>query len=99
MYILDVALASFWHLARHWRQGEATKLDMSCEAGSLNMQLDAKLGLPDLLHFHPPSAPPCKRKYSSQMPQQERRRHTAKTNVEGTKSTQNLSSEDIAPSK
>ena len=31
---LDVALASFWQLARHWQQGEDTKLQMSCEAGT-----------------------------------------------------------------
>ena len=38
---LDVALASFWQLARHWKQGEAAVLDMSCEAGSLNIQHSA----------------------------------------------------------
>ena len=79
---LDVALASFWQLARHWQQGEATKLDVYCEAGSLNIQLDDKLGHPDLLHFHPPSAPPCKRKFRSQLRLQEHRCHAAKTNVE-----------------
>ena len=36
---LDVDLASFWHLARHWQQGEAANLEMSCEAGSLSLQL------------------------------------------------------------
>ena len=43
---LDMALASFWQLARHWQQGEAAKLEMSCEAGSLNIQLNPKLGHP-----------------------------------------------------
>ena len=43
---LDVALASLWHLARHWQQGEAAKLEMSGEAGSLNIQLNPKLGHP-----------------------------------------------------
>ena len=43
---LDMALASFWHLARHWQQGEAAQLEMSCEAGSLNIQLNPKLGHP-----------------------------------------------------
>ena len=62
---LDVALASFWQLARHWQQGEAAKLEMSCEAGSLNIQLNAKFGHPDLLQFHHPSAPPCKKKSPS----------------------------------
>ena len=69
---------------------------MSCEAGSLNIQLNAKLRHPDLPHFHHPSAPPCKRKSPSQFCLQERRRHAAKTNVEKAKSTQNLSA---APSK
>ena len=60
MYSPDVALASFWQLTRHWQQGEIAKLEMSCEAGSLNIQLNAKIGHPDLLHFHHPSVPPCK---------------------------------------
>ena len=62
------------------------------------MQLNAKLGQPDLLHFHHPSAPPCKRKSSSQLRWQKRRRHAAKTYIEEAKSTQNLCAEDIAPS-
>ena len=37
----DVTLASFWHLASHWQQGESEKLEISCEAGSLNIQLNA----------------------------------------------------------
>ena len=99
MFNLDVALASFWQLARHWKHGEAAALDMSCEAGSHNIQQNAKLGHPDLLHFHNPSAHPCKTKYPSQLCQQERRRHAAKTNVEDAKSTRNLSTEDISPRK
>ena len=51
---LNVALASFWQLTRHLKQGQAAKLEMSCDAGSLNIQLNAKLG-----HSF---APPCKRK-------------------------------------
>ena len=57
---LDVALASFWQLARHWPQGEAAKLKMSCEAESLNIQLNANLRHSDLLHFHYPYSPPLK---------------------------------------
>ena len=94
-----MALSSFWQLARHWQQGEAAKLDMSCEAGSLNIQQNAKLGHPDLLHFHNPSAHPCKTKSPSQLCQQERRRHAAKTNVEEAKLTQKCYADDIAPSK
>ena len=52
-------------------------LEMSCEAGSLNIQLIAKLGHPDLLSFHHHYAPPCKRKSPSQLRQQDRRRHAA----------------------
>ena len=97
MFNLYMALASFWQLARHWKQGEAAALDMSCEAGSLNIQQNAKLGHPDLLHFHHPSAPPCKGKSPSQLRQQERRRPAAKTNVEEAKLTQNFNADDIAP--
>ena len=99
MSYLDAALGSFWQLTRHCQQDENEKLEMSCESGSLNIQLNAKLGHPDLLPFHHASAPPCKWKSSSQLRRQERRRHAAKTNVEEAKSTQNLSAEDIAPSK
>ena len=99
MSYFDVALASFWQLARHRQQCEAAKLETSCEAGSLHIQLNAKLGHPDLLHFHHPSAPPCTRKSPSQLRRQERRRHVAKTNVDIAKSTQNLSAKDIAPNK
>ena len=50
-----MALASLWHLARHWQQGEAAKLEMSGEAGSLNIQLNPKLGHP-LLNYAGKSA-------------------------------------------
>ena len=96
---LDVALASFWQLVRHWQHGEIAKLEMSCEAGSLNIQKKANLGHPDLLHFHHPSAPPCKTKSPSQLRRQERTRHAAKTNVEEAKCTHNLIADNIAPSK
>ena len=99
MSYLDVALTSFWQLVRHWQQGETAKLEMSCEAGSLNIQLNAKPGHPDLLPFHHPSAPSCKRKYPSQLGRQERRRTAAKTKVEEAKSAQYLSAKDIAPSQ
>ena len=71
---------------------------MSYEALSLNIQLNSKLGHPDLLCFHHPSAPPCKRKSHSQLRRQERRRHAAKTNAEEAKSKHNLRAEDFAPS-
>ena len=98
MFSLHMTLASFLQLARHWQQGEVTKLEMSYEARSLNIQLNAKLRHPDLLCFHHPSAPPCKRKSPSQLRRQERRRHAVKTNAEEAKSTHNLGAEDFAPS-
>ena len=54
---LDVAVASFWQLARHWKQGDKAKLELTCEDGSLHMQLSAALNHPDHRHFpHPPSS-------------------------------------------
>ena len=99
MSSLDVAIASFWQLARHWQLGEAAKLEIPCEAGSLNVQLNAKISHPCLIHFHHPSAPTCKRKSPSLYCPQEHRCHAAKTNDGEAKSTHNLSAEDIAPSK
>ena len=56
---LDVAVSSFWQLARHWNQGQKAKLELSCEGGSLHMQLSAVLGHPEQPHFpHPPPAHP-----------------------------------------
>ena len=43
---LDVAVSSFWQLARHWNQGDKAKLELSCENGSLHMQRSAVLGQP-----------------------------------------------------
>ena len=72
---LDVAVSSFWQLARHWKQGDKAKLELSCEGGSLQMQLSAVLGHPDQPHFphppppdHAPSPPlaPVKKKSPSQ---------------------------------
>jgi hypothetical protein len=89
---LDVAVSSFWQLARHWNQGAKAKLELSCEDGSLHMQLSAVLGHPDQPHFpHPPpppppphqpsppqSFPPLKKKKSpSQLHRQERRNREA----------------------
>ena len=76
-------LSRFWQLARHWKQGDKAKLELSCEDGSLHMQLSAVLGHPDLPHFpHPPPPPPFppaspsakKNKSPSQLRRQERRR-------------------------
>ena len=68
---------------------------MFCKAGSLNIQLYVKLRHPDLLHFHHPFEPSCKRKSPSQLHRQEHRYHAAKTNVEEAK----LSAEYNNPSK
>jgi hypothetical protein len=76
---LDVALAGFWQLARHWKQGHKSKLELSCEGGCLHMQLSAVLGHPDQPHFpHPPRPTPSfKRKSPSQVRREERRRKEA----------------------
>ena len=90
MYNLDMAVASFWQLARHWKQGDKAKLELSCEDGSLHMQLSAVLGRPDLPHFPPPS-PPCphssppapqKKKFPSQPLRQEHCQQEARTKAD-----------------
>ena len=83
---LDVALVSFLQVARHWQDGEAAKLEITCQAGSLNIQLNTKLRHPDLLHFHHPSASPP-------LYLQESMRHAAKINAEEAKSSQNISAD------
>ena len=61
---LDVSVSSFWQLARHWKSGGKAKLELTCEDGSLHIQLSAVLGDPDQPHFphppphHPPHPPP-----------------------------------------
>ena len=85
---LDVAVSSFWQLARHWKSGGKAKLELACEDGSLHMQLSAVLGHPDQPHFphppphhpsHPPPSHPIpkKKKSPSQLRRQERRRKEA----------------------
>ena len=82
---LEVAVNSFWQLARHWNQGAKAKLELSCEDGNLHMQLSAVLGHPDQPHFPhppphhhpppPPSFPPHRKiKSPSQLRRQERRK-------------------------
>ena len=80
---LDVAVSSFWQLARHWKQGEKASLQLSCEDGTLHIQLSADLGHPEEPHF-PQSPqtpqtlhPSCKRKSPSQLRRQERRKSEA----------------------
>ena len=86
---LDVAVSSFWQLARHWNQGTKAKLELSCEDGSLHMQLSAVLGHPDQPHFphpppphHPPPPPQppllTKKKTPSQLRRQEQRQCEAR---------------------
>ena len=82
---LEVALGSFWQLARHWRQGESAKLELSCEDGNLQLQLSAKLGHPDSIHFPDPGpapSPHVKKKSPSQLRRQERRRKEAVTEAD-----------------
>jgi hypothetical protein len=90
---LDVAVSSFWQLARHWKKGDKAKLELTCEGGSLHMQLSAALGHPDHPHFpYPPPPPPPplapsppilkKKKSPSQLRRQERRRQEALARAE-----------------
>ena len=76
MLNLDVALSSFWQLARHWKNGQKAKLELNCEDENLYIQLSATL-----VHFPAPFPPPqpasCKRKSPSQLRRQERRREEA----------------------
>ena len=68
---LDAALAWFWQIARHWKNGYTAKIELSCEAGRLHMQLSAILDHPDQPHFpHNPPPPPTlssKKKSPSQL--------------------------------
>ena len=87
---LELALGSFWQLARHWKMGDTAKLELTCEGGNLQMNFSAKLGHPDLQHFQQEKSPPsptspfvtspslsCKRKTPSQLRRQDRRRRAA----------------------
>ena len=96
---LDVAVGSFWQLARHWKNGDKAKLELSCEDGSLHMQLSAVLGLPDQPHFsHPPPhapPPPPKKKSHSQLRRQERRQREAEVKAaDEAVSSLNINSEE-----
>ena len=76
---LDVAVASFWQLARHWKKGDQAKLELSCEGESLHIKLSAVLGHPDHPHFPDPTnvSPTHKKKSPSQLRRHERRRQEA----------------------
>ena len=86
---LDVAVASFWQLARHWKKGDKAKLELSCEGENLHIQLSAVLGHPDQPHFpYPPaSTPPPQfiKKSPSQLRRQECRRQEALEKASATK--------------
>ena len=77
---IDIAVSSFWQLAKHWKSGQKAKLELACEDGSLHLQLSTILGHPDHASFLP-SQSSCKRKYPSQLRRTERRQeqglHTA----------------------
>ena len=93
---LNVAVSSFWQLARHWNQGDKAKLELSCEDGGLHMHLSVVLGHPDQPHFphppphhsppHPPPSfpPPPKKKSPSQLRRQERRQNEASSKESAT---------------
>ena len=100
---LDVAVASFWQLARHWKQGEKAEFQLSCEDGTLHMQMSAELGHPDKPHFpQPPQAPQtvhhsCKRKSPSQLRRQERRKIEAISKAEKMTPADNSDKEPNTP--
>ena len=81
MLNLDIAVSSFWQLARHWKSGESAKLELECEGGNLNIQLSARLGHTDSVHFPAPSPAltqsSCKRKSPSKLRRQKRRQEEA----------------------
>ena len=55
MFNLYVAIAGFWPITKHWKNRDKAKIELSCDAGSLHIQLSAILGHPDQPHFpHPP---------------------------------------------
>ena len=47
-----MVLSCFEQLARHWKEGNATKLELACKV--LLMQLLASLGHPDKPHLSDP---------------------------------------------
>ena len=96
---LDVAVATFWQLARHWKNGDKAKLELSCEGESLHIQLSARLGPPEQQHFPDPPQiiPSVKKKSPSQLHRQERRRQEAlsKANLTTTKESDQYAIEHI----
>ena len=97
---LDVAVATFWQLARHWKNGDKAKLELlSCEGESLYMQLSARLGPPEQQHFPnpPPIIPSVKQKSPNQLRRQEQRQQEAvsKANLATTKESEQDASENI----
>ena len=101
---VDVAVTSFWQLARHWKQGEKAKLELSYEDGNLHMHLSAVLGHPYQPHFpHPPPpdhapSPPLatvKKKSPSQLRRQERRKCEANVKDDKAGSEERSISKDV----
>ena len=72
---LGVAVATFWQLARHRKNSEKTKLELSCKSKSLHIQLSAVLSHPEQQHFLTPQSNVTlsKNKSPSQLRRQERR--------------------------
>ena len=90
---LDIAVSSFWQLARHWRSGQKAKLERECEDGNLHLQLLAKLAHPDHEHFPNPPCPPPNPSYKkspSQLRQRERRREEATSRAEKSHSDEEI---------
>ena len=96
MLNIDVALNSFWQFARHWKNCDTAKLELSCEAGNLKMTMTSKLGHPDKVHFPPPPDPFIKNKSPSMIRRQERRKNEALNKNEDIEDVNHKEAENVS---
>ena len=56
MLNIDLAVASFWQLARHWKSEQTAKLELACEGGNLYLKQSCKAWSfsPSPFHFNLP---------------------------------------------
>ena len=96
---LDAAVATFWQLARHWKNSDKAKLELSCEGENLDIQLSPRLGPPEQQHFPDPQPiiPSVKKKSSSQLRRQEQRwkESLSKSNMATNKESEQDASNNI----
>ena len=96
MLNIDVALNSFWQFARHWKNCDTAKLELSCEAGNFKMTMTSKLGHPDKLHFPPPPDPFIKNKSPSMIRRQERQKNEALNKNEDIEDVNHKEAENVS---